>query len=133
MGKDEALIGKIINRGIHTFIDATVFDDAPTTETSESFDTSNFKKFNLLIELAVTNTPTDILIELEFSDDDVTFYKLMNGPFGDLRYEDGAGDLKETVSGKDIMLDRYMRVKVTATGTDATDKFALTVKGSFLD
>jgi len=109
-----------------TAIDGTVFDDDPTTETSSAIATGNFREFLLLIDLAVTNTPTDALIEVLFSDDDSTYYKYMNGPFGDLRYEDSAGDKTECLSGP--LLAPYMKIKVTCTGTDASNKFTLTVK-----
>ncbi len=111
---------------IVTPIDGTVFDDDPTTETSSAIDTANFKAFLLLISIAVTSTPTDCLIELLFSDDDVTYYKYMIGPFGDIRYEDTAGSKLECLSGP--ILAPFMKVKVTCTGTDGSKKFTVTVK-----
>jgi len=114
-----------------TLIDAQVFDDVTTTKTSTSIDISAYRWFELLIDLAVTGTPTDLLIEAEVSDDDTTFYKHMRGPFGDLRYEDTAGDLREAIG--DVCPSNYLRVKATATGTTALNKFTLTVKIAIMD
>lgn len=113
---------------IHTFIDDITFNNTITTVTSSSVGTEKYNSSILLIDLAVANDPTDIVIEVEFSDDNVTFYKYMLGPFGDLRYEDSAAK-KES-----LLLDcapMYVRIKVTATGTDETKTFTLTVKGIF--
>lgn len=112
-----------------TFINNLVFDDSLTSKLSEKFLCAAFRKFTLLIDLAVTLTPTDILIEIFVSDDGSNFYKLMNGPFGDIRYEDSAGDKMEAIQGE--INAPYMKVKATATGTDATNKFTLTAKVSF--
>lgn len=112
-----------------TFLNAIVFNNATTTFTSEKFLSVPYSKFLLLIDLAVANDPTDILIEVELSDDGAKWYKYMSGPFGDLRYEDAAGDKKEAVDG-DVRAHQF-RIKATATGTDATKTFTLTVKVEF--
>jgi len=119
-------IAKLYTKTTHVFVDAVVFDDDPTTYTATGLDVSAYRKFQLLIDLAVTLAPTDIVIRVEFSDDDVTYYRYVEGPFGDLRYEDVAGAKLESVPGKCIA--PYMRIYVVATGTDATNKFTLTVK-----
>ena len=106
--------------------DANEFNASVTTLTSKSFYCEPYKKFSLLIDLGVTGSPTDILIEVKFSDDNAKFYKLMNGPFGDLRYEDSAGDLLEEIQGE--CRASYCHVKVTATGTDGSNKFTLNTK-----
>ncbi len=102
-----------------------VFDDTLSTFTTTSFRCLPFNEFLLLIKFVVTATPTDILFIVEFSADNVTFHKYMNGPFGDLRYEDSAGNKNEAISGK--CLGRYVRVTVTATGTTAANKFTVDI------
>ena len=104
-------------------IDGVIFNNVTTTATSTGIRCVPFHEFMLMISLAVTLAPTDILFAVEFSDDNVTFFKYMNGPFGDLRYEDAAGDKAEAISGK--CLGKYIRVTATATGTDATNLFTV--------
>jgi len=112
------------------FIDNVTFDATTTTATSESFKCEPYKQFIVLIELDVTGAPTDILYDIEYSDDGGKFYKLMNGPFGDLRYEDAGGDLIEAVTG--YVIAPYMRIKATATGTGQGATFRTTVKVHFV-
>lgn len=107
-------------------LDAIEFNATTTTKTSESFLCEPYSKFAIEVDLDVTAVPTDILIEIFFSDDGVKFYKLMNGPFGDLRYEDSAGDLKELIHGE--CHGTWCMVKATATGTSGTNIFTLTAK-----
>lgn len=125
------LENKRLNRTVTTAIDAQVFDNVTTTVTSSTIDLASYREFLLLIDLAVADAPTDIVIEVLVSDDDKTYYKYMRGPFGDLRYEDSAGDLTEAIGDKAPA--RYMQIKATATGTDATKKFTLTVKVAQID
>jgi len=106
-----------------------VFDNVTTTRTSSSIHCEPYSKFSLFVDLKVTGTPTDLLVEVFFSDDNIKFYKLMNGPFGDLRYEDSAGDLMECIQGR--VDGSYMQIKATATGTTAANKFTLTCKVVF--
>lgn len=120
-----------LNRTVVTAIDGQVFNNVTTTVTSSTIDLASYREFLLEIDLAVANTPTDILIEVLVSDDNSTYYKYMRGPFGDLRYEDSAGDLTEAIGDKAIA--RYMQIKATATGTDATNTFTLTVKVAQID
>lgn len=107
-------------------IDGVTFNASTTTKTSTCFECRAYTSFLLLHNLDVTGTPTDILVELEFSDDLINWYKYMQGPFGDLRWEDGAGDKLECVNGP--VLAPYVRIKVTATGTDGDNTFKSTVK-----
>ena len=119
-------ITKLHDQEIHTLVDGIVLDDDPTTYTSDSIATENFRDLSVLVNLAVTLAPTDIVIRIQESDDDVNFHTIMNGPFGDLRYEDSAGAKKEAIHGK--VLAPYLRAYVVATGTDATNFFTLTLK-----
>jgi len=108
------------------FVNDIVFNDTITTYTSEKFLSVPYSKFLLIIDLAVSGAPTDILIEVEFSSGSGKWYKYMNGPFGDLRYEDTAGDKNECIDGD--LRAHYMRIKVTATGTSAINTFTLSVE-----
>lgn len=122
---DNAFLKTVRRRKEFTPIDAVTFDNVTTTKTSESIYSAPYDDFLLLINLDITSTPTDIIIDVEFSQDNAQFFKLMNAPFGSLMYEDSAGDIDEALHGR-ILAD-YMRIKATATGTDATNKFALTL------
>lgn len=106
-----------------TCLDSVVFNDATTTTTSTAVNCSAFHDFLLSLNVDVTGAPTDILFDVEFSQDNSTFYKYMTGPFGDLRYEDTAGDKLECISGR--CLDKYIRLKATATGTAEAATFTV--------
>lgn len=108
------------------FIDNITFNDVITVKTSNPFYSAPYATFLLLHKIVVTATPTDIVIEIEFSDDKVNWYKYIRTPFGDLRWEDAAGDKLESIDG--LVLAPWLRVKVTATGTTAVNKFTSTVK-----
>lgn len=109
-----------------TAINNITFDNTLSTKTSKKIDVKSYEKFALFIDLNVTATPTDITIEVLFSDDDRTYYTYATGPYGSLMYEDSAGDKKEYLTGE-IIAD-YMKIKATATGTTAANKFTLTTK-----
>ena len=120
---------KQITGTITTLIDAVRIDNDPTTSSSSKLDVHDFSKGLLFIDIDSTLAPTDLLIDLEVSDDNgTTWYKLMNDFLSDLRYEDTAtaSGLKECLEiplpGDDI------RVTVTGTGTDATNYFDVTIK-----
>lgn len=124
-GRDP-IIPKLHQQKIQTFVDGVVFNSSAEAYTSAALDVSDYRNFSLLIDLAVALAPTDIVIRVQFSDDNVTYYNLMNGPFGDLRYEDTAGAKLEAVFGN--IMASYMKVYVLSSGCDATNFFTLTVK-----
>ena len=107
------------------FVKAVLFDSAAETFTSKEFECAPYKEFSLLVDVDVTGVPTDIQIWVEFSHDNVNFFKLMDGPFGSLMYEDTAGDKKECVSGK--IIAHWMRIYVVSSGCDAGATFKLSV------
>jgi len=96
-------------------IDNQTFNAALTSYTSSSIRCDAHRYFALLIDLDVTGAPTDIVFSVWFSHDNTTFFKYMNGPFGDLRYEDAAGDKLEAIHG-DIS-GKYVKLTAVATGT----------------
>ena len=119
-------LGPLTAQTTLTFVADVTFDDDPTTYTAAGEDVSAYRKFLLLVNVAVVNNPATIRVHVQFSDDNVTYYNYMNGPFGSLVYEDSAAPTLESIQGE--CLADYMRVYVAATGTDGTDKFILTVK-----
>lgn len=124
-GRDP-IIPKLHKQKINTFVDGVVFNTSAEAYTSAKLDVSDYRNFSLLIDLAVASDPTDIVIRVQFSDDDVKYYNLMNGPFGDLRYEDGAGDKLEAVFGN--IMAAFMKIYVLSSGCEAAKTFTLTVK-----
>lgn len=128
-GKNDAVLTslrKLHSQSIYTLIDAIVFDSADEAYTSGSIAVANFRRFTLLIDLAVSGAPTDIVLRVQVSDDDTTFRNLMNGPFGDLRYEDSAGNKNEAVQGE--ILTPFMKLYVLSSGCTAGAYFTLTSK-----
>lgn len=109
-----------------TAINAIVLDDNPTTYTSAAIDMSTFDYAMLFLDIAVTSTPTDVLIEVLTSCDDSTYYTIMDGPLGDLRYDDTCCPRAESI--KIPYGCAFIKVKATATGTDAQKTFTVTAK-----
>lgn len=107
-------------------INAITFNAVTTSKSSTIFEVRPYRNGLLLINLDVTGAPTDILFDLEFSDDQVNWFKYIIGPFGDLRYEDAAGDKKECLNFP--ILAPFMRLSATARGTDASKTFLITAK-----
>ncbi len=106
-------------------IDAVTFNASITAKTGILFEVPAYSNVLILIDVDVTSTPTDLLINIEFSHDRANWYKFMRGPFGDLRYEDSAGDKTECL---DIpILAPYMRGYAIATGTDGSKFFKLSL------
>ncbi len=106
-------------------LDAVTFNASTTDKTGKLFEVPAYANGLILIDLVVTGAPTDILIALQFSHDRQNWYKYMRGPFGDLRYEDAAGDKTECL---DIpILAPYMRGYAIATGTDGSKTFKLSL------
>ncbi len=122
----EPILAPVTAQKVQTLVSAVVFDSTAEAYTSASLDCSGYRKFLLENNVDVTLVPTDINIQVQFSDDDVTFYNYMDGPFGSLMYEDGAGDKLESVSGE--CLAKYMRLYVLSSGCSSTNKFTLTSK-----
>lgn len=115
-----------------TLFDAVVFNGTTTTYTSASIDCRNYHSFLLELSILSTETPTDILFSVEFSDDDVTFYKYMNGFWGDLRYEDTATASRLNESLSEVCYGKFMRVSAIATGTSTENKFAVIIKADLI-
>lgn len=109
-----------------TAIDAIVLDDNPTAYTSAAISMATFDYAMLFLDIAVAGAPTDVLIEVLTSCDDSTYYTIMDGPLGDLRYDDTCCPRAESI--KIPYACAFIKVKATATGTDAQKTFTVTAK-----
>jgi len=122
----EGVVGALTKQLVSKPVDAQTFDNNQLTYTSAEIDCTGCRKFLLRNVLTVTDTPTDIKINVQFSQGGVTYENYMRGPFGSLMYEDSAGAKSECIEGE--CLGARMRINVVATGVDATHKFTLTCK-----
>lgn len=117
--------------GTNTFQSAVTLN-ATTTNTSSSYDATNYRRGRLYYTIDSTGTPTDIRITLQYSDDNSTFYDVQEGLWGDLRYEDTATatEIAHSVPFPEP-LGQYIKIKVDGTGTDGSNTFLVTTKGEF--
>lgn len=107
-----------------------VYDDNPTSSTSEAVECWNYRYATVGLCIDSTLAPTDIRIDVEVSPDNTIWYKLMNGPLGLWIYED-TGTATEICRALNFEISsRFIRVKITCTGTDATNFF--TVDDSYI-
>jgi len=116
-----------VDRTCVTLIDAIKLDDNPTSYTSTCTDVSAYDYGMLFLDIAVNGAPTDVLFELYTGcADNACTYKIMDGPLGDLRYDDTCCPRVESIAIP-YFCD-YLSVKATATGTDADKYFTVTAK-----
>lgn len=113
----------------HTFVDGVNFNSTDETYTSDGFFCGPYREALILERHAVTSTPTDFYIEVWFSENGADWHKYMNGPFGDWRYEDGAGDLQECIHLP--ILAPYIRIRVVSSGCSSSAYFVVSVKALF--
>ena len=106
-------------------IDAVTFNATTTNATGKLFEVPAYSNALICCDVDVIAVPTDILIDIQFSFDRIKWFKYMLGPFGDLRYEDAAGDKKECLPI--LILAPFMRGYAIATGTGAVNMFKLSV------
>ncbi len=107
-------------------VDGEVFNNVQTSYTSAKIDTAGYRKFLLRNILTVAGAPTNIKINVQFSQGGGSYENYMRGPFGSLMYEDTAGAKAECIEGE--CLGAKMKINVVATGTDAAKTFTLTCK-----
>ncbi|KKN33016.1 hypothetical protein LCGC14_0807850 [marine sediment metagenome] len=107
-------------------INAITFNDVTTSKTGISFEVPAYANALILIKNDVTNSPTDFLITIQFSDNNVDWYDYVMGPFGDLRYVTAQGDLNQCLELP--VLAPFMRAKIVATGTTSSATFKITLK-----
>lgn len=121
-----AVIGVPLAKSCTTAIDAIVLDDDPTAYTSAAIDTTSYDYGMLFLDIAVTLVPTDVLIEVLTSCDDSAYFTIMDGPLGDLRYDDTACPRTEAIAIPYFC--KYIKIRATGTGTGAANKFTVTAK-----
>ena len=119
-------IGVMHGLASYLLIDRVVLKDDPTSYTSEVIDISDYRYFSVMMWIQPTGSPTDVVFEVEIATEEDRWHQVMNGPFGDLRYTPEPGNQLEAVVGK-IMAKR-MRIIAVATGTDASNRFQVTVR-----
>lgn len=85
-----------------------------------SFECRRYKKFILFITGTAPALPATLKVQVQFSDNNTTWYNYMTSPFHDLT-SDGAGAISESYSGD--CLGNYIRAVIT--GATATVKAIL--------
>jgi hypothetical protein len=105
---------------------AIVYDDSPTTATSDAIDVRRFRKGLFMFNLDSTLTPTDITFEILFSETSGgTYYTYVKDEWANLIFDDTVcATAINRCYGFDV-LGNYMKIKVTATGTTSTNTFTV--------
>lgn len=120
--------GGVLNRTCITLIDNITLDDAPTEYESACTDISTYDYGMLFIDIAVgAGVPTDCLFEVWTGcTAGACDYKIMDGPLGDLRYDDTCCPKHEGIAIP-YFCD-FLKVKIIGTGTAAGATFVVTAK-----
>lgn len=121
--------------GVVVDLDAieTTYNNVTTTATSASVDSSLYRFATISFSLTKANTPTDILFDVELSADNTNWRKCLNGFLANWLYDDtvvGSGGLNPALTFR--VASPYMRVKVTATGTTASNTFTIATAQLYL-
>jgi len=106
---------------------STTYNNTTTTATSDEVECWNYRYACFSFEMTKANTPTDITIEVETSLDGTNFSKQMNAALGAWIYDDtvvGSGGIERNYIFP--IAAQIIRIKVTATGTSASNTFTLT-------
>ncbi|MFQ5858981.1 MAG: hypothetical protein ACE5LU_25555, partial [Anaerolineae bacterium] len=113
-----------------TLVNAVRLDDSPTSYNSANMDVDGYRGAWVLIDVDSTLTPTDVRFLAQFSDDGgTTYWDYEEGLWASLYFED-----QDTASGVKKVFDLPLegiddwRIRVVATGTNATNYFDVTVK-----
>lgn len=117
---------------VQAFFAAEVLDASPTEATSVlEFDCSQYRKAVVYLGVTVTNSPSQLRVIVEYSDDGGTDW---------FEYEDDGWGEKvflETTSYKKALrletLGREIRFRVVGTGTDATNTYSINLTAEFQD
>ncbi len=105
---------------------STTYNNTTTTATSGAVTCWQYRYATLSYELDKANTPTDILIQVQMSLDGTNYADFQNDFFADNRYDDtsvGASGFEHAINFP--IACQAIKVKVTATGTDATNTFTM--------
>lgn len=109
----------------------TTYNNTTTTANSADIDCDGYAHFSLSFSLTSASTPTDIQFIVQFKDADGVYCAFQNSFWGRLKIED-----TEVATQKDYVWSsrdsggippgfKTMRVRVVATGTDATKTFTV--------
>jgi hypothetical protein len=101
----------------------TTYNNVTTTATSASLDCFKFRRGFFGHHTTKANTPTDITYVLQYSADDSIYFDFPEDPWTDYSMDDASIGVYGTWA-ECLRFDipaRYIRVKATATGTDATN------------
>lgn len=105
----------------------TTYDDSPTTATSATFDADGYRRGIFFAEVTESGAATDIEFTLQMSHDDSNWYDYRHGPWVKYRFDDAtiATYSTLTIAEPFEIHARYIRMKVTATGSDASNSFTV--------
>ena len=106
-------------------------EEIETTSTSDSVYTRDFRNFVLYLNVDSTGSPTTIRFDVEFSDDNVTFYHLTDDFYGRLEYTDTQTADGITESMTHQVQGRYVRLVGTVVGGSQGNTFTVTAKIEF--
>jgi len=109
-----------------------IYDDSPTTASSQDVDCDGYAHFALSLTIDSTNTPTDIQLIIEFKDADGNYCIYQNGFWARLKIED-----TEVATAKTFVWSsrdtggippgmKTIRLRVVCTGTTASNTFEVT-------
>jgi len=116
----------------NTLFSAQVFNNTTTSANSSSIDVSAARWLNIYIDLAFANTPTDIRLIAQFSNDGgTTWFDWSVDQWVDLRYGPGQMPLKEVIP-LGYVCGAMFRVRAVATGTTATSTFTLSITSDLI-
>jgi len=104
---------------------AEVVNDG-AVHTSAAVELTGFSAVGLELNIAVTLTPTDLTMELQFSDNTTDWYPLATTPWSNMVWEDGGAPYME--SHTIPLVARYVRLSAVGTGCDANNYFTITAK-----
>jgi len=104
---------------------STTYNNTTTTATSTAKECWNYRWATIGFTLSSSSTPTDITFAVEVSLDGTNYVKMMGGPLGLWIYDDTACTSAISPSLTFPIACQLVRLKVTATGTDATNTFTV--------
>ena len=115
----------LAERNLLTGLDQ-IYDGTPSTDVSANITCEEYRWAGLSYALDITATPGTIRFDIEVSLDGTTWARLVYGPLAALIYDDtsiGGSGVEEAIFHP--IACRQIRVRVTCTGVDGTNKFTL--------
>jgi hypothetical protein len=105
----------------------TIYDDSPTSANSAVVDCRRFRHFSLHYSLTSANTPTSIKFQAQFAEasSPANWFNLDTDFFSRWEHEDTEVATEKLFCIEGPCAGKYMRIAVTATGTDASNTFTI--------